>query len=190
MKKKIDQCVWTALIAAATATASCVVSAAPPASAAGPSVPTTAADAGRFKGPQPLARADLIADLAPGGSNPLFRIKNIGNKSAPATLAKVTCYVNGNSATGAPCQPQLHYVDLPGVVLPPGTSMSAPNVWRVPIGGLDAITGFTTFGLNIRSAPGLPASGLKFTVCADAGETVVESNESNNCYTFSYSWPN
>jgi hypothetical protein len=132
----------------------------------------------------------LIADLAPGGSNPLFRIKNIGNKSAPATLAKVTCYVNGNSATGAPCQPQLHYVDLPGVVLPPGTSMSAPNVWRVPIGGLDAITGFTTFGLNIRSAPGLPASGLKFTVCADAGETVVESNESNNCYTFSYSWPN
>jgi archaellum component FlaG (FlaF/FlaG flagellin family) len=190
MKKKIDRCVWTAFIAAAMATASCVVSAAPPASTAGPSVPTTAADAGRFKGPSVLAKADLVADIVPGGTNPLFRIKNIGNKNSPATLASVTCYLNGNSATGDPCQARVHYVEQPGVLLPPGTSMTAPNVWRIPIGGLDAGTGFTTFALNIRSAPGLPASGLKFKVCADASETVAESNETNNCYTFSYSWPN
>jgi hypothetical protein len=177
------------IFSATTAFAIATSTAAPPVTTAGPTLPSAAQDAGKFK-PQPAVKPDLVADLVPGGANPLFRIKNIGNGKAPATIASVTCYLNGNSATGDPCQPRLHYVELPGVVLPPGTSMSAPNVWRVPIGGLDATTGFTTFALNIRSAPGLPASGLKFIVCADAGQTVMESSESNNCYTFSYSWPN
>jgi hypothetical protein len=135
-----------------------------------------------------IAKPDLVADGI-GTTNLLFRVRNIGRANSPATITKVECFTNAAAALGDPCQPNVHYVTLPGVVLPPGTSMSSPNTWRVPVGGLDAVTGFTTFGLNIRSASGVN-NGLKFRVCAEAAEVVAESNETNNCSVFVYNWPN
>lgn len=132
-----------------------------------------------------LRLPDMTADVV--GFTLLFRVRNLGNGASPATVTRVECFTNAASQTGDPCLPNVHYEIIPNVVLPPGTSMSAPNSWNVPIGGLDA-GGYTTFGLNIRSAPGV-TNGLKFRVCADSTMLLAEWSESNNCTTVVYSWP-
>lgn len=131
-----------------------------------------------------LRLPDLTADVI--GTTLLFRVRNLGNGASPATITRVECFTNAAAQTGDPCVPNVHYVLIPNVVLPPGTSMSAPNIWNVPIGGLDA-GGYTTFGLNIHSAPGVAA--LKFRVCADATALLGEWSEANNCTTVVHSWP-
>lgn len=133
-----------------------------------------------------LRLPDMTADVI--GTTLLFRVRNLGNAASPATVTRVECFTNAASQTGDPCLPDVHYVVIPNVVLPPGTSMSAPNVWNVPIGGLDAGGGYTTFGLNIRSAPGV-TNGLKFRVCADATGLLAEWSEANNCTTIVHDWP-
>jgi hypothetical protein len=133
-------------------------------------------------------KPDLIAENA--GSQFLFRVRNVGAANSPASVARVMCYTNVAGPPSERCAEGTHFVVLPGVVLPPGTTKAGGNVWNVPIGGLDAVTGFTTFSLNIKTVPALQAQGLRFQVCADGPSAIAESNEGNNCQWFVHNWPN
>jgi hypothetical protein len=134
-------------------------------------------------------KPDLVAEAA-GGPTLLFRVKNVGTAASPASVTRVMCYTNTAGAPTERCVEGTHFVVLPSVVLPPGTTKAGGNVWMVPVGGLDAATGFTTFGLNIKTVPALQQQGLRFNVCADAPGAINELNEGNNCQWFVYNWPN
>lgn len=138
--------------------------------------------------PHLVKRPDLVGESM--GPQFLFRVRNIGTANSPASITRVMCYTNTNGPPTERCVEGTHYVVLPNVVLPPGTTKAGSNVWNVPTGGLDAGTGFTTFSLNIKTVPALQMQGLRFQVCADGPGAIVELNESNNCQWFVYNWPN
>jgi hypothetical protein len=170
---------------AAAAAASANPTAQPAASSAArtpPSVVTQRPDLSAVKKP------DLIAENA--GPQFLFRVKNVGTAAAPASVTRVMCYSNAAGPPTDRCVEGTHFVVLPNVVLPPGTTKAGGNVWNVPVGGLDAATGFTTFSLNIKTVPALQQQGLRFQVCADGPSAIAELNEANNCQWFVYNWPN
>jgi hypothetical protein len=133
-------------------------------------------------------KPDLVADVM--GPQFLFRVKNIGAANSPASVTRVMCYTNVAGPPSERCVEGTHFVVLPNVVLPPGTTKAGGNVWNVPTGGLDATTGFTTFSLNIKTVPALQQQGLRFQVCADGPSAITESNEGNNCMWTVYNWPN
>lgn len=133
-------------------------------------------------------KPDLTAELA--GPQFLFRVKNVGAANSPASITRVMCYTNAAGPPSERCAEGTHFVVLPNVVLPPGTTKAGGNVWNVPTGGLDAVTGFTTFSLNIKTVPALQQQGLRFQVCADGSSAIAESNEGNNCQWSVYNWPN
>jgi CARDB len=135
-----------------------------------------------------IKKPDLIAENA--GPSFLFRVRNVGTANSPASVTRVMCYTNVAGPPTERCVEGTHFVVLPGVVLPPGTTKAGSNVWNVPTGGLDAGTGFTTFSLNIKTVPALQQQGLRFQVCADGPATIAELNEGNNCQWFVHNWPN
>jgi hypothetical protein len=185
MKREVLSLATTVLVVAATFAMPAPSTAAPSGPPGATATPVGATPAAAHA--QLVKRPDLVADGI-GTTTLLFRVRNIGSANSPASVTRVECYSNAAGPAGDRCLPNVHYVVVPGVVLPPGTTMSGPNVWLVPVGGLDAVTGFTTFGLNIRSAPNV-TNGLKFKVCADGPNTIAEFNEVNNCQWFVYSWP-
>lgn len=137
---------------------------------------------------QQIKKPDLIAESA--GPQFLFRVKNVGTANSPASMTRVMCYTNTAGAASERCVEGTHFVVNPTIVNPPGTTKAGGNVWQVPTGGLDAMTGFTTFSLNIKATPAFNAQGLRFQVCADAANAIAEINEANNCQWFVYNWPN
>lgn len=136
----------------------------------------------------PIKRPDLLAEAM--GPQFLFRVRNIGTANAPASTTRVMCYTNAAGAPTERCVEGTHFTVNPSIVNPPGTTKAGSNVWLVPTGGLDAVTGFTTFSLNIKATPTFNLQGLRFQVCADAANVVNELNEANNCQWSVYTWPN
>jgi hypothetical protein len=141
-----------------------------------------------------LTRPDLTA--ASAGAQFGFVVRNIGSGNAPASATTVTCtaWVAPSLPTKlggsyVPCVEGTHYVTGPGTPPPAGTVKGA-NVWKVPTPALAANTGQTTFSINIKTTATQKPRGLNFKVCADAGTSVAESNEGNNCQDFNYTWPN
>jgi hypothetical protein len=120
----------------------------------------------------------------------LFRVKSIGTAASPASTTRVMCYTNVAGPPTERCVEGKHFVVIPSIVNPPGTTKAGSNVWNVPTGGLDAATGFTTFSLNIKTVPALQQQGLRFQVCADGASAINELNEGNNCQWSVYNWPN
>jgi hypothetical protein len=143
---------------------------------------------GQMPAPPSLKKSDLVAEMA--GPQFLFRVKNIGTAASPASVTRVMCYTNTAGPPTERCEEGKHFVVVPGVVNPPGTTKAGSNVWNVPTGGLDAATGFTTFSLNIKTVPALQQQGLRFQVCADGPSAINELNEGNNCQWSVYNWPN
>lgn len=135
-----------------------------------------------------IPKPGLTAELT--GPQFLFRVKNIGTAASPASVTRVMCFTNEAGPPTEPCVKGKHFVVIPGVVNPAGTTKAGGNVWNVPIGGLDAGTGFTTFSLNIKTAPALLHEGLRFQVCADGPSAINELNEGNNCQWAVHTWPN
>ncbi len=135
-----------------------------------------------------IKKPDLIADVT--GYTLLFRVRNVGTANSPASITRVMCYTNTAGPPTERCVEGTHFVVLPHVVLPAGTTKAGSNVWNVPTGGMDASTGFTTFGLNIKTTPALQAQGLRFQVCADGPAAIAELNEANNCMWLVHNWPN
>jgi hypothetical protein len=135
-----------------------------------------------------LKKPDLVGEMM--GPQFLFRVRNIGTANSPASVTRVMCYTNVAGPPSERCVEGTHFVVLPGVVLPPGTTKAGSNVWNVPTGGMDATTGFTTFSLNIKTVPALQQQGLRFQVCADGPTAIAELNEGNNCQWSVYNWPN
>lgn len=133
-------------------------------------------------------KPDLTAEIA--GPQFLFRVKNIGTANSPASVTRVMCYTNAAGPPTERCVEGTHFVVLPHVMLPPGTTKAGGNVWNVPTGGMAAATGFTTFSLNIKTVPALQQQGLRFQVCADGPSAISELNEGNNCQWSVYNWPN
>jgi CARDB len=133
-------------------------------------------------------RPDLIAQGLNDTKVPMLAVKNVGNAKAPASLMQVQCYVN-DSATNIPCRPDTHYITLvsPAVPMAPGIMMSSPNTWRIPVIALDP-GAVAKHSLGIQPTP-LMRAGLRLRLCADVDNTVLESNESNNCSTFVYQTP-
>lgn len=144
----------------------------------------------RAQGPlvQPIKKPDLVAESA--GPQFLFRVKNVGSANSPASTTRVMCYTNTAGSPSERCVEGTHFTVNPSIINPPGTTKAGGNVWLVPTGGLDAVTGFTTFSLNIKATPAFNAQGLRFQVCADAVNAIAELNEGNNCQWFVYNWPN
>jgi hypothetical protein len=168
--------------------ASVVVAANPNSAQPIASTRATGATVAQQPGVSAIKKPDLIAENA--GPSFLFRVRNIGTANSPASVTRVMCYTNVAGPPTERCVEGTHFVVLPGVVLPPGTTKAGGNVWNVPTGGLDAATGFTTFSLNIKTVPALQQQGLRFQVCADGLATIAELNEGNNCQWFVHNWPN
>ncbi len=143
--------------------------------------------------PGPVLRSDLVAESQ--GAQFGFRVRNIGSGKAPDSITLITCtaYVAATPTKigggYVPCVEGTHYVTLPGVPIPAGTAKGG-NVWKVPTPALAANTGQMAFTLNIKTTPAQRTRGLNFQVCADANTAIAESNESNNCQAFNYTWPN
>jgi hypothetical protein len=168
--------------------ASLIVAANPNSAQAGASTRASGATVSQQPGVFAIKKPDLIAESA--GPSFLFRVRNVGTANSPASVTRVMCYTNVAGPPTERCVEGTHFVVLPGVVLPPGTTKAGSNVWNVPTGGLDATTGFTTFSLNIKTVPALQQQGLRFQVCADGPAAIAELNEGNNCQWFVHNWPN
>jgi hypothetical protein len=135
---------------------------------------------------QRMPRPDLIVQSLADTKLPMFTVKNIGNAQSPPSMVQVHCH----TVTGIACSPNVHYNNVPASPPSPGTMMTAPNVWRISIGALDALD--TPGGhakLHLSVLPKNQTAGLKFSVCADIGATVNESNETNNCATWVFKPP-
>jgi CARDB len=159
-------------------------------SLANPNVTT----AGRTLQPAPAAswpslkRADLTAGH--GGAQFGFVIRNVGTGDAAASTTTIKCRAYTSSTPGQgtyiPCRQGTHYTITP-VMPPPGTASSG-DTWKVPTPALAATSGQFAFTLGIKPVP--PLRSLNFEVCADANNAISEFNEGNNCFGFTYTWPN
>ncbi len=127
---------------------------------------------------QALKKPDLTVQPAPESKLPIFTVKNVGNANAGPFMVQVQCH----TVSGAACLPDIHYGNVPASPPSPGTMMTAPNVWRIPVAALNAAGGQVKLHLSVL--PKNQPSGLKFNVCADTASTVSESSESNNCAIF------
>ncbi len=176
--------VYCALLATCFSMFAAVSNASPSAQQQG----TTPQRPGQTPAPQAVKKPDLVAELP--GPQFLFRVRNIGSAASPASVTRVMCYTNTAGPPTERCVEGTHFVVIPSIVNPPGTTKAGSNVWNVPVGGLDAVTGFTTFSLNIKTVPALQQQGLRFQVCADGASAINELNEGNNCSWSVYNWPN
>jgi hypothetical protein len=118
---------------------------------------------------------------------PIFIVKNIGSAHAAASVLQIECRTQ---STNQPCQPDLHYRNLPSQAVPPpaGTYMTAPHIWRVPVPTL-APAAQMKFALGVWPTAS-EAAGLKLRACADIASTVAEARENNNCTEFVFLKPN
>jgi CARDB len=135
-----------------------------------------------------LKRADLTSAAA--GAQFGFVIRNVGTGDAAASTTTIKCraYTSNTPGQGTyiPCRQGTHYTSAPAMP-PPGT-VSSGDTWKVPTPALAATSGQFTFTLGIKPVP--PLRSLNFEVCADANNAISELNEGNNCFGFTYTWPN
>jgi hypothetical protein len=132
---------------------------------------------------QALSKPDLIVLPASDTKLPMFAVKNVGTAKSGQSMVQVQCH----TVSGAACMPDVHYSNVPAAPPSPGTMMTAPNMWRIPVGALDAAGGEVK--LHISVLPKNQIDGLKFNVCADVTAVIAESSETNNCATFVFKLP-
>jgi hypothetical protein len=137
---------------------------------------------------QAFPRPDLTVQPVSETKIPMFVVKNVGASNAAQSIVQVQCVTQPAAAAGEPCMPNLHYVNVPAAPPSPGTMMTAPNVWRIPVGPLSASGGEVKLHVSVISKAN-QVNGLKFSVCADATAVIVESSEANNCSNFVFKPP-
>jgi hypothetical protein len=135
-----------------------------------------------------LKPADLTAAAA--GAQFGFVVRNVGTGDAATSTTTIKCRAYTSSTPGQgtyiPCRQGTHYT-ITAVMPPPGTASSG-DTWKVPTPALAATSGQFAFTLGIKPVP--PLRSLNFEVCADASNAISELNEGNNCFGFTYTWPN
>jgi hypothetical protein len=133
-------------------------------------------------------RPDLIVQPVYETKIPMFVVKNVGTSNSGQSIVQVQCYTVPAAAAGVPCVPNVHYVNVIAAPPSPGTMMTAPHVWRMPVGALSASSGQSKLHVSVIPKAN-QANGLKFSVCADVTAALIESNEANNCTTFVFNPP-
>jgi hypothetical protein len=137
---------------------------------------------------KPFPRPDLIVQPVSEVKLPMFLVKNVGAANSGQSIVQVQCHTMPAAAAGVPCMPNVHYVNVIASLPSPGTMMTAPNVWRIPVGVLSASGGEAKLHVSVIPKAN-QTNGLKFRVCADVTEAIVESSETNNCATFVFNLP-
>jgi hypothetical protein len=137
---------------------------------------------------KPLPRPDLIVQPVSEVKLPMFLVKNVGAANSGQSIVQVQCHTMPAAAAGVPCMPNVHYINVIASPPSPGTMMTVPNVWRIPVSSLSASGGEAKLHVSVIPKAN-QTNGLKFRVCADVTEAIVESSETNNCATFVFNLP-